>query len=416
LCAFFTKIQAQNIQPITGSTTVDPQKSTPYAVFTDVDNDTSFKLTFAWTLVNPTNKGAIQGNTNRTCNVTFTNELPNVRGLRVTVTFLKNGATTTQTADFIPFIFVKVLIGPTQMTVSGSTIPTETFTNNSTVSFPCNSIPVDLLLGTPTTGDGQTVNYEWTTPLFNTTSHNGNSTSLTGNFINPSNTSNGTITIIARRIDNDGFSQTYKLNYTRPVVGAPTINFTYGSPATCAGETRLMTGSSTNASTFGWTPISTGTIFTLNAATGMVKFNSTTTLTLTVSNSCGQPKTVSKVIEVGPPIVTPTVNWDPLSYPNYIQNPGFLKLTSNTSGWTYNYQVINGTGNIYGSGDPSQVYVYAYPFVRIEGTATNRCGSTSNTFISKMVHHITEWHQQTQRKVSFLLSWIKNRRKKRWFP
>ncbi len=58
-----------------------------------------------------------------------------------------------------------------------------------------------------------------------------------------------------------------------------------------------------------------------------------------------------------------------------------LNLYAPGAGITYDWSVLQGTANIYYDQPTSnQVSVYAYPFARINGNITNRCGSTATTF------------------------------------
>jgi hypothetical protein len=255
--------------------------------------------------------------------------------------------------------------------------PATVSVSGSTVQLPCGNAPFTITTTPPVTSPSQPIIYSGNLPVGWT----GTSSTPTSNVVTITpNSTDGRVTIFANRSDGTLVKE-FKIDFTRPAasqLGDPTIDFTFGSPITCVGDTRLMTCAATNATSFVWSPISTGTIFTPNAATGMIKFDAKTTLTLTV-NGCGTSKTVSKVIEVGPPTISPKVNNGPLQIPNYIQNPGFMQLNPTQSGLTFNWQILNGTGNIYQSGY-GQVYAYAYPFLRVQGTATNVCGSTSATF------------------------------------
>lgn len=374
-------MRGQTVDFVTGPTSVDPTcQNHTYTVST---TNNGFTPSFSYS-IEPTGAGAITGTSNSGV-ATFNNGwnpkpmTSNLVKVKVAVTFKKAGSADVVKNGELTNIKVKTIFDFNKMTLVGTNFSQENIVSGSTISIPCEVTSLNLEVNQPTTVDGQNVDYTWTGPFIpggQITTNNVRTLTVPV----PTNGSIGTIKVVATRIDKDCFKQEYILNYTRPAVGDPSINFTFGSPITCNGDTRLMTGSATNATSFVWSPISTGIIFTPNAATGMIKFNSTTTLTLTVDNSCVQPKTVTKVIEVGPPTISPTVNGGSLSYPNYIQNPGFMRLNTNQPGLSYNWQILNGTGNIYSSGDPSQFYAYAYPFLRVQGTATNTCGTSDATF------------------------------------
>jgi hypothetical protein len=249
-----------------------------------------------------------------------------------------------------------------------------------TTQIPCGIAPFTVTVPTPVTSPTQSVNYsvQWT----NGWNVSGVSASSNVFTVTPLAGGDGSITINAKRTDGTVF-QSFNVGFSRAasVVGDPTLNLAWGGPIVCVGETRFVTGVAANATSFVWAPVNTASLYapSTNVNYAYVQFNSTTTLTLTVSNGCGQSKTVSEVIKVGPPTISPTVNNGPLQIPNYIQNPGFMALNPNQSGLTFNWEILNGTGNIYQSGY-GQVYAYAYPFLRVQGTATNVCGSSSATF------------------------------------
>jgi hypothetical protein len=327
-----------------------------------------------WTTPGDANAALIQ--TGTTAKVKWSNT-PNtpIRKIKVKVVYSK-GSETPVTIEVEKEVLVKHIGDILSVNVQNGN-PSTVTVSGSTVILPCGNAPFTITTTPPFTSPTQTVFFNANLPAGWTGVSSPSSTNI--GIITP-NSTDGMITIFANRSDGTLIKE-FKINFSRPAasqLGDPTINFTYGSPVTCNGQTRLMTGAAANATSLSWSPISTGTIFTPNAATGMIQFNSTTTLTLT-ANGCGQSKTVSEVIKVGPPTISPAVNNGPLQIPNYIQNPGFMALNPNQSGLTFNWEILNGTGNIYQSGY-GQVYAYAYPFLRVQGTATNVCGSTSATF------------------------------------
>jgi hypothetical protein len=254
---------------------------------------------------------------------------------------------------------------------SGST----SVTTNGSVQVPCGQQALTLTIPTPTTDPTSAITYTWLFPWgTQTTSSPSVSTTATAG-------GSGTINVSAKR--NDGiFVQSFAFSVTRPVVGTPTITSEYpaNDNATCPGEGKLYKMTASNATTFTWSPVSTGTIYNLNSQITYTQLNSKTTLTATVDNACQSPQTSSKIVYVGSPTIeTATVNGGPQSTPNYIYNPCLLNLWTNEIGVTYNWQVVSGSGNIYYNGQ-NQVSVYAYPFVLIQGSISNRCGSASTNF------------------------------------
>jgi hypothetical protein len=264
--------------------------------------------------------------------------------------------------------------------------PTTINGSGLTVQIPCGTAPFTISVPAVVTDPAQTVNYSSNVPSgFGSSQASATSNVFT---ITPTAGGGGIVRINAKRTDGTVI-QSFDINLstTASEVGTPTITFSpfFGGfeNLLCTNDYGVFQAAAINGTSFTWS--TTGSIVKSDILPGLVSVQmsgggGSGILTLNANNACGTPKSVSKTIFTGPPTVTPTVNWGPLYYPNYIQNPCFLRLSTNETGLSYNYQVLNGTGNIYGSGDPAQVYVYAYPFVRIEGTATNRCGSTSNTF------------------------------------
>jgi hypothetical protein len=340
------------------------------------------RLTPQWFAVGGTDNpilGGIQGN------VAWSNT-PNTpqKTIQVVVTYTKTGQnnvvvqnTQNVTVKHIGKILSATIQNGSPATINGSGL---------TVQIPCGTAPFTISVPAVVTNPSQTVNYSSNVP----SNFGSSQASATSNVftITPSAGGGGIVRINAKRTDGTVI-QSFDINLSTSSaeVGSPTITAVAGSDELmCANDYGIFLAAATNATSFTWS--TSGSIFRTVVSPSAALVEPSTSggasgiLTLTANNACGvsKSKSTSKTIFTGPPTVTPTVNWGPLYYPNYIQNPCFLKLSTNETGLTYNYQVINGTGNIYGSGDPSQVYVYAYPFVRIEGTATNRCGSRSNTF------------------------------------
>ena len=217
------------------------------------------------------------------------------------------------------------------------------------------------------------VTYTWSLPP----GLNGSSTSNTISISTTVGQTNGTLSVIAQRTDGT-FTQSYAVNITRPVVGTPTIT---GIPSTnlCYNSAIPISANAANAYIYNWTTtgaVTTGwaisnSVIILSGSTG-----SSGTITLSADNACQSPQSITGTIYVGPPAITSaTVDWQPLAYPNYINNPGFLTINVNNSvGSSTNWTLLNGSGNIYYAGQ-NQVSVYAYPFMRVEGVTSNQCGT-----------------------------------------
>jgi hypothetical protein len=264
-----------------------------------------------------------------------------------------------------------------------------------TTQIPCGTAPFTVSVPTPVTDPAQSVTYtvQWTQG-WSVSSSSASSNVFT---VTPLNGGDGIVTINAKRTDGTVF-QSFDVGFSRSnaAVGDPTINLAWGGPIICAGNTRYLTGVAANATSFVWSPVSTATLYSpsTNVNYAYATFNATTTLTLTVDNGCGQPKTVTKVINVGAPIFsTATVNGTPQQYPNYIQNPAFLSVNSDELTASFSYQIAAYNGSIspisWSPGGRS-VYAYAYPFVQIQANTTNICGTNSTMFY---LYNVTTYYR-----------------------
>jgi hypothetical protein len=287
----------------------------------------------------------------------------------------------------------KTIFDFNKMTLVGTNFLQENIVSGSTISIPCNVTSLNLEVNQPTTVDGQNVDYTWTGPFIpggQITTNNVRTLTVT-----PTG-GDGMIKVRATRADRDCWFQDYVINYTRPVVGDPTINLAWGGPIVCVGNTRFVTGVAANATSFVWAPVNTASLYapSTNVNYAYVQFNSTTTLTLTVNNACNVPKTITKVINVGPPTFsTATVNGAPQQTPNYIQNPAFLSVNSDDLTASFSYQIAAYNGSIsqipWSPGGRS-VYAYAYPFVQIQANTTNICGTNSTMFF---LYNVTTFYR-----------------------
>ena len=286
-----------------------------------------------------------------------------------------NGEIETKTVDGIRNPRVKYIGSITQMTVTGTGLNT-TVTHASTVNVPCSISTLTLSVPTPTTDSQTGVVYSWFLP-------SGWSGSSSTSTMSAQTGIAGQITVEARRGDGT-FIQTFFIFITRPTVDVPSIVTVDGSSvskAICSGQSKTFTGANlVNITNRFWT--TSGGIY-INGPTSapnvMIGGTSQGALTLTVTNACqiSQSKTVT-IYAGTPTIETATVNGDPQSVPNYIYNPALLNIWTDESGVTDSWAIINGTGSLYFNGQYS-VSAYAYPFIRVQATFSNQCGTGGST-------------------------------------
>ena len=245
-------------------------------------------------------------------------------------------------------------------------------TSGSSIQLACGQQSLNLSIPTPTTDPFSTIIYQWEFP-WGTVTTSDPSISTTSNV----GKADGTVFVRAKRTDGT-FVQVFYFNIFRPRVGTATIS---GIPSTnlCYNSAIPISANATNAYIYNWSTtgaVTTGwaisnSVIILSGSTG-----SSGTITLSADNACESPQTITGTIYVGPPAITSaTVDWLPLAYPNYINNPGFLTINVNIAvGSSTNWTLLNGSGNIYYAGQ-NQVSVYAYPFMRVEGVTSNQCGT-----------------------------------------
>ncbi len=277
--------------------------------------------------------------------------------VKVTIVFSNGTPSQNITKTDEKTVVVKYIGAITSMTLSGDV--TANPANNSTLSIPCGVKLATISVPTPATDPNVGVTYTWSLP----SGWNGSSTSNTISVETNAGQTNGTISVVTRR--NDGiFTQSYAVKITRPVVGTATIS---GIPSTnlCYNSAIPISANATNAYIYNWSTtgaVTTGwaisnSVIILSGSTG-----SSGTITLSADNACQSPQSETRTIYVGPPAITSaTVDWLPLAYPNYINNPGFLTINvNNAEGSSTNWTLLNGSGNIYYAGQ-NQVSVYSLP-------------------------------------------------------
>ena len=270
-------------------------------------------------------------------------------------------------------VSVKYISPITQLTISGSGISTSTLASGNTIQLACGQQSLNLSIPTPTTDPFSPITYQWEFPwgIVTTSGPSISTTSDVGQ-------ADGIVFARAKRTDGT-FVQVFYFNIIRPRAGIPTIT---GIPSNslCAGSYVLLDASAANSYSFTWTTTGALSIpFAISNSAYVVPSGSGSsgTVTVTANNACQlSQQSVAYTIYVGPPVITSaTVDWLPLAYPNYINNPGFLTINVNNAvGSSTNWTLLNGSGNIYYAGQ-NQVSVYAYPFMRVEGVTSNQCGT-----------------------------------------
>jgi hypothetical protein len=329
------------------------------------------KLSYSWIPI-----GGNGGGTSQTASITWSNTPNNpLKSIKVTAKDTASQSSTFNQTATSPILPVTVKqIGPiTTVIASGSNISQTAVGNNGSLVIPCGATTFDLTVNPPpATYPVSQITYTWTFPWGIQTT---NSTTVT----TTSNVGGSTpITVTAKKVDGTTSTPVFTINVDRPKVGIPSFT-SFPTANVCNNATTSVQTTATNVTTYNWT--STGAIdltYTYNWLYAQIKGKNTGssgTVTLTVDNGCLSPKSITGTIYVGPPAITSaTVNWQPLSYPNYIYNPGFLTINVNNAvGSSTNWTILNGAGNIYYAGQ-NQVSVYAYPFMRVEGVTSNQCG------------------------------------------
>ena len=317
---------------------------------------------------------AIPSGANLTFSVTWDNQ-PNSTANFVTlkVKYTRNNSNLDTLTVYAQIaVTVKYVAPITQMSINGVVA-----SNTQPNSVACgNSQPITLSVPSPTTNPSSGITYFWTFPTgwFFAPGTSTNSNTVT---VYPNPGTEGTISLQVRRNDVVCNQESYGITVTRPKVNTPTLT---GVPTAsiCSGSYFYLIGNATNATSYNWS--TTGALSNTFADNDFAEILTTSgsngTVTFTVDNACQSPKSITRTVYVGTPVITnATVDWQPLAYPNYINNPGFLTITvNNAEGSSTNWTLLNGSGNIYYAGQ-NQVSVYAYPFMRVEGVTSNQCGT-----------------------------------------
>ncbi len=257
--------------------------------------------------------------------------------LKVTVTFKKSQSPDIVVTSPEVNITVKYISSISSISISGGGV-SGSYSNNSTVVVPCGSRTMTLTATPPVTDPSSSVVYEWLLPSGWTGSSTTNSITVTAN---AGSTDQG-LTLRYRRSDSNNFLQAFSLNMDRPQVGFPDIP-TSLNDAFCSGETRSVTATAANATSFQWSGTSGISATPNNAATTSISATANGTLTLTVNNACQAPQTRNQSIAFG----TPTLyGASPSGSFNYINGNTLLSIQSNSGCVAYKWEIVNGSGYI----------------------------------------------------------------------
>lgn len=289
--------------------------------------------------------------------------------LKLKVTFVKSGSPNiVLTSNEIP-ITVRYLSPFTSLAIAGTNVA-----NNGLYNLPCGVTNLSVIASNLTTDPVQNIIYTWTKPAGwsgpNTTTNTGIAT-----FTSNAGTG-GVFKVTGKRIDNN-LTQTWTINVTRPIAAVATISGV--SPEIiCVGQTKTLTSTSTNATSYTWTPVG-GVSIVSGQGTNTISYNASTngsagSFTVKGNNGCGSgSSSVSRTIFRGTPIIqSATVDNNPIQMPNYVNYVGQMYL-STIGGTSANWTLLNGNGTIY----PSGLLCQGYPsnFIQVYGVTNNVCGN-----------------------------------------
>jgi hypothetical protein len=334
-------------------------------------------------------------NTNGDTNLNFSGTWDNVtnnptRWVKVTVTWHKWKDTNDKSkgeVDGYPIqrnsseatVIIKHIASISSMTVSNGN-PSTISSGGGSTTIPCGPQSFTVSVPTPFTDPNAGVTYTWQLP----SGWSGSSTSNTIT-VNANAGGGGTISVTAKRTDGN-FTQTFFVNIVRPLVSDVTMSNNTATAICPSGGSRTIFATATNGSTFVWS--ATGPFNIYNIITGFVAVSATGngqgTLTVIADNACNVPKTVTRTIFGGVPTsdrIQALVNSGSNNTINFIYNPpALLSLVTQEQELSPNWQVTNGTGNIYWNGSDFSRTAYPSPFMIVKASATNVCGSSDIAF------------------------------------
>ncbi len=329
--------------------------------------------------VDPVVDGAIIGPDNAsTVNVRWENTSnTTIKRIKVTVTWKKLGNNDiVRTAERV--VTVKHIAPISNITITGGGV-SGAYSNNATVPVPCGTRTFTLTAAPPTTSPSTSVVYQWVLPSGWSGSSTTNSITVTA----PAGSTDQLISLRYRRSDYNCFLQYFDLLMDRPQVGFPSISG-LNNDVICSGESKTLTGSATNATSFSWSGTSGITATPNNTANTTLSATQSGTLTLTVNNACQAPQSVNQSIQAG----TPTVyNPVPSGTFNYINGSAYISVQSLSPCASYHWRIFGGSGYLYpNSGGCNYTFnginynkgnaanVSTSDFVRVEVDIANRCG------------------------------------------
>ncbi|MFN7115835.1 MAG: hypothetical protein ACK4TA_03500 [Saprospiraceae bacterium] len=329
--------------------------------------------------VDPVVDGAIIGPDNAsTVNVRWENTSnTTIKRIKVTVTWTKVGQTNiVRTVERV--VTVKHIAPISNITITGGGV-SGAYSNNATVPVPCGTRTFTLTAAPPTTSPSTSVVYQWVLPSGWSGSSTTNSITVTA----PAGSTDQLISLRYRRSDYNCFLQYFDLLMDRPQVGFPSISG-LNNDVVCSGETKALSGSATNATSFSWSGTSGITATPNNTANTNISATQSGTLTLTANNACQAPQSVQQYVQAG----TPTLyGASPNQSINYINGNTLLRIESESPCASYKWRIVNGSGYILpNSGacgftfngvtynESNVCYVSTSNFVRVEVKAANRCG------------------------------------------
>jgi hypothetical protein len=191
----------------------------------------------------------------------------------------------------------------------------------------------------------------------------------------------------ARRTDGN-FIQSFIVGINRPRVGPPII--TNINPqndlAVCLGSWKTLGVTATNATTYNWS--SPANLAVANPNSQNADFqplaNGKYTVTATVDNACFCPQSTTRTVFGGAPVLNNNslyVNGGPNNTINFIYNPpALLSIITDETGVNASWSISGGNGNIYWNGSNFSRIAYPSPFMIVQPSLSNHCGST-NGFI-----------------------------------
>ena len=335
-------ILAQPTIVITGcpsgcNTCVEPATALPYnATVTLQQNDTFIDI--EWIKV-----GGTGTSNNATIFMTWDNipNTNNAHSLQAKLKYKNKGDKTVLSP--VLNVCVKYLGSITQLNFNNSGSNT-LLSNGGSVQLACGQQALNVSIPTPATDPVSSIIYTWQFP-WGTLTTSTPSVSTTSN----AGQSDVSVTVRAKRTDGN-LVQNFDFNITRPRVSTPTMTG-ISSTNICYNSSTSVYTDAANVTTYNWT--TTGALditYSFNWLYALLKAKSSGssgTVTLTVDNACQSPKSVTGTIYVGGPVITSaTVDGQPLAVPNYINNPGILRIeVNNEAGSSTDWTLLNGSGN-----------------------------------------------------------------------